>query len=83
MLSAESQLEQMERLVAKCDELVRKGQEPEIHARIVTAASAAHRVIAMLRVELAKSAAKTPPLANLSDDELNERKLKLVKELSK
>ncbi len=81
VMSPGSQLEQMERLVAKCDELIQNKNDAEAVARIVTAASAAHRVIALLRQQAEAEKPKDGNLADLTDDELEAKRLKLVKDL--
>lgn len=85
VMSAESQLEQMERLVAACDEQLRGKHDPDVVARVVHAASAAHRTIAYIRAEQnrGKKKADANGLRQLSDEELEQKRQQLVQELAK
>jgi hypothetical protein len=82
VLSPESQLKDLEDLVEDCRHR-RATADDNDAAKLANVEVTAHKAIALIRLELTKSQPKSGDLTTLSDDELQERKLKLVAALTK
>jgi hypothetical protein len=80
VLSAESQLTDLEALLEDCRHRRATADDSEA-AKLANVEVTAHKCIALLRQELGKSKPEKP-LAGLSDDELQDRRLKLVEKLT-
>ena len=83
VLSHEAQLKDLEDLIEDCRHR-RTTADDDVAAKLATVEVTAHKAIALMREMAEKRKTKgDEPLASLSDGELEERRLRLVKELGK
>lgn len=82
VLSHEAQLKDLEDLIEDCRHR-RTTADDDIAARLATVEVTAHKAIALMREMELKRKPKDDALPELTDGELEQRRLHLVKELSK